>query len=100
MPTDEVETPDAQLEQMLANREAAQQQQELINNLSAEEPETTDAQIEQMVAAKNAEKDALKKRVDEGREARSQAINNMSEEQKNRLVRLSLLLMIIYGRSR
>ena len=85
LPTDEVETPDAQLEQMLANREAAQQQQELINNLPAEEPETPDAQIEQMVAAKNAEKDALKKRVDEGREARSQAINNMSEEQKKQI---------------
>ena len=78
LPTEEVETPDAQLEQMLANREAA-------NNLPAEEPETTDAQIEQMVAAKNAEKDALKKRVDEGREARSQAINNMSEEQKKQI---------------
>ena len=85
LPTDEVETPDAQLEQMLANREAAQQQQEFLNSLPVEEEEIPDAQTEQMVVAKNTEQDALKKRVDEGREARSQAINNMSEEQKKQI---------------
>ena len=74
----------------MANREAAQQQQELINNLPVEEPETPDAQIEQMVTQAYWQKSSktledernLRNRVDEGREARIQALNNLSQEQR------------------
>ena len=100
LPTEEAETPDAQLEQMLANREAEQQKQEFLNSLPVEEEEIPDAQTEQMVVAKNTEQDALKKRVDEGREARSQAINNMSEEQKKQISEVKSIVNDIYGRSR